>query len=169
LAFLLAGCLAGLFVVNAGQLIGQAQSEAARAIECAPFPMELQRHSSSEFRIIAPANQAVYLDVDFLEINGDIIGTLPVQRARSLRVAYSVSSSLTTKVPKAGEWTWHTWSLSRKGAVWEKTKVASDNQVRGTLLEIGVPAMPIASRAHHEGTPLGHSSCATAGSAPAVW
>jgi hypothetical protein len=90
LAFLFSGSLVGLLAVDAGQLVGQAQSEAACEIECAPFPMELQRHSTSEFRITASAVQAVHLEVDFLEINGDILSTRPVQLSAGESTAFSM-------------------------------------------------------------------------------
>jgi hypothetical protein len=52
--------------------------------------MELQRHSSSEFRLIAPAEQAVHLDVDFLALDGDIMHTRPVQLSAGASTTFSM-------------------------------------------------------------------------------
>jgi hypothetical protein len=90
LAFLFAGSLEGLLTMDAGLLIEQAQSEGTQVIECAPFPMELLRQSSSEFRFIAPADQAVHLDVNFLELNGDIMSTRPVALSAGAATAFSM-------------------------------------------------------------------------------
>jgi hypothetical protein len=92
LAFLFAGSLVGLLTEGAGLLVGHAANEGPRTIECAPFPMELQRHSSSEFRFTAPADQAVHLDVDFLELNGDIMlmSARPVALTAGATTAFSM-------------------------------------------------------------------------------
>jgi hypothetical protein len=90
LAFLFSGSLVGLLTMDAGELIEQTQSEGASAIECAPFPLELQRQSSSEFRLTAPADHAVHLDVDFLELDGDIISTRPVALTAGAMTAFSM-------------------------------------------------------------------------------
>src|SRR5215213_6983114 len=90
LAFLFAGSLVGLITMEAGLLVGHAQSEGAQVIECAPFPMELQRQTRSEFRFSAPANQAVHLDVDFLELNGDVMSTRTVALTAGATTEFSM-------------------------------------------------------------------------------
>jgi hypothetical protein len=92
LVFLFAAILFGLLTMDAGQLIEQAQSEGVSAIECAPFPIELQRQSSSEFRFTAPADHAVHLDMDFLERDGNTIGTRPVALTAGATTAFSMST-----------------------------------------------------------------------------
>jgi len=52
--------------------------------------MELQRHSWSQFRFIAPAKQAVHLDVDFLELNGDVMTTRPVLLSAGASLLFSM-------------------------------------------------------------------------------
>jgi hypothetical protein len=75
--------------MNAGHLLEQPPSEGT-VIECAPFPMELQHHSWSQFRFIAPADQAVHLDVDFLELNGDVMTTRLVQLSAGASTSFSM-------------------------------------------------------------------------------
>jgi hypothetical protein len=87
---LFAGSLVGLLSLGAGLLVGQAASEGPRVIECAPFPMELQRESWSQFRFSAPVDQAVHLDVDFLELNGDVMSTRPVPLAAGASASFSM-------------------------------------------------------------------------------
>jgi hypothetical protein len=58
-------------------------------IECAIFD-ELQRESWSQSRFLAPANQAVHLDMDFLEFNGDIMSTRPVLLAAGASASFSM-------------------------------------------------------------------------------
>ena len=88
LAFLFAGSVVGLLTMGVGLLVGHAQSEGTRAIECAPFPMELQLESWSDFRFIAPVDQAVRLEVDFLDLDGDIFRTRPVQLSAGATTAF---------------------------------------------------------------------------------
>jgi hypothetical protein len=71
-------------------LVGHAQIAGARAIECASFQLGRQRESSSEFRFIAPADQAVRLEVDFLELDGDIHHTRPLALAAGATIAFSM-------------------------------------------------------------------------------
>jgi hypothetical protein len=52
--------------------------------------MELQHESWSQFRFLAPANQAVYLDMDVLEFNGDIMSTRPVLLAAGASASFSM-------------------------------------------------------------------------------
>jgi hypothetical protein len=59
-------------------------------MECAPFPMELQQLSWSEFRFIAPAERAVRLDLDFLELNGDVTTTRLVQLSAGASTTFSM-------------------------------------------------------------------------------
>jgi hypothetical protein len=90
LAFLFAGSLVGLLTMGAGLLAGHAANEEPSAIECAPFPMELQQQSWSEFQFLAPAEQAVHLDLDFLELNGDVMTTRLVQLSAGASTAFSM-------------------------------------------------------------------------------
>jgi hypothetical protein len=90
LAFLCVGSLVGLLTIDLGRLLEQPPSTGAQVIECGPFPMELQRQSSSQFRFIAPADQAVHLDVDFLELNGDVMSTRPVALSAGASTAFSM-------------------------------------------------------------------------------
>jgi hypothetical protein len=75
--------------MDAGHLLKQPPGKGTM-IECAPFPMELQRHSWSQFRFTAPPDQAVHLDVDFLEINGEVMSTRPVALIAGASTAFSM-------------------------------------------------------------------------------
>jgi hypothetical protein len=80
--------------MGAGLLLAPAQIEGFRAIECAPFPRELQRQSSSEFRLAASADQGVRLKVDFLDPEGEIMMTRQVQLSAGATTAFSMPTRL---------------------------------------------------------------------------
>src|ERR1051325_1723252 len=80
-AFLVASALVSLLTLKAGQLIGYADGQAALVIECAAFPVELQRQSTALVELAAPDDQTSRVAVDFLDVDGDIIQTREVQIA----------------------------------------------------------------------------------------
>jgi len=73
IAFLLTSILVGLVTLGVGLLATPADAEGPVVIECATFPVTL--NSTSLFRFAAVSGQAAHLEVDFLEIDGDIIQT----------------------------------------------------------------------------------------------
>jgi hypothetical protein len=130
----------GLLTMEAGWLVGHAQIEGARAIECAPFPMELQRQSSSEFRFIASADHAVHLDVNFLERDGDIIGTRPVALTAGATTAFSMSTQYVGAAIQ----------VIASAPVQVDVTVVYDDSV-GPATRQTVPCRPIAQTVHGEG------------------
>jgi hypothetical protein len=89
LAWVIAAALVGGLTVEASLLVGYAQPSSSVAIECAVFPVTQHPQSTSTIRLTAPGTQAARLDLDFLDLDGDVIQT------RSLDLAPGATTTLT--------------------------------------------------------------------------
>ena len=87
-AFVLAGGLVSLLTLTAGLLIKPVETVEPVVIECATFPLTLD--STSLFRFAALAGQSAHLDLDFLDLDGDIIQTRQLDLAPGATMAFSM-------------------------------------------------------------------------------